>query len=31
MLEVALGKAQGAGERRDMLKVVQGINAAHRL
>ncbi len=31
MLEVALGKAQGAGERRDMLKVVQGINAIHRL
>ncbi len=31
MLEVALGKAQGQSERRDMLKVVQGINATHRL
>jgi|GEM_PF-862845 len=31
MLEVALGKAQGQGERRDLLKVVQGINAIHRL
>lgn len=31
MLEVALGKAQGQGERRDILKVVQGINATHRL
>ncbi|MFA7339308.1 MAG: hypothetical protein WC028_21185 [Candidatus Obscuribacterales bacterium] len=31
MLEAALGKAQSVSERTDMLKVVQGINAAHRL
>ncbi|MDP3509377.1 MAG: hypothetical protein Q8T09_15495 [Candidatus Melainabacteria bacterium] len=31
MLEVALGKAQSLSERTDMLKVVQGINATHRL
>ena len=31
MLEVALGRAQELGERRDILKVVQGINATHRL